>query len=792
MATGTFITAKLMRSDQSTPWGFRLQGGQEFQMPLSMAKVSEGSLAEQSGVCLGDIILKINGKECDQMRHKDAQDQILNAGNYLELYLERGPMNTWKPTVTPVGSFDISQNNKAQSMEPQIYTKTSLAKNPEEYAGIGSGHNSTAQPFNGPKLVHKQFNSPINLYSDKALEETLNAHSQVLATGATGINFIKPEQPVNKDSAVYRLVQEEEEMRKSKGLSDSPEKNGFHDPSSIDGPIRHVTAPSGPCPQKQIDERNRNVCAHCERLIVGVFVRINNKSLHADCFVCATCGTSLKNVGYFNINDKLYCDIHARQMRAVLGETGGQGFPSAPDVKPAPLGFSQQQQQQRQHISPLSQSPQTVPQPREISIPVQSYQSTNLQTQNGFQSSSPNFNTMPKKFSPIAPPKPNFSPSQTNRNSMYGSMASQSPSSYNYTTETHSTVQRNLNQPIIQPSMAPSNPAADYLSSSLAKQMNRPKSCYSSLPQTQGNYSVTTNTYETRTATTKFPGSPCGVNPNNLPYPKTATYASSQTTTYSTPIGSAGPAGTQPMTTLPSAYSAKNVPNYNATQQQRQTTTAVNSSSTTTSFGNKQTSTTDMNRMAPKRGKGMLQNQLTGGVIPFCGYCSQPIRGQYIMALNKTWCPNHFICANNLCKRSLEQNGFVEEQDRLYCENCYETHFAPSCAKCFQRIKGDCLNALGKKWHPECFTCTHCRKPFGNSEFYLEDSFPYCEKDWNDLFTTKCVGCGYPIAAGDRWVEALNQNYHSNCFRCTVCHNNLEGQSFFAKGGRPYCKAHAR
>lgn len=86
---------------------------------------------------------------------------------------------------------------------------------------------------------------------------------------------------------------------------------------------------------------------------------------------------------------------------------------------------------------------------------------------------------------------------------MYGSMASQSPSSYNYTTETHSTgrltfcllhdsclqffpwfflhdfiiifclfcilhlphsVQRNLNQPIIQPSMAPSNPAADYLS----------------------------------------------------------------------------------------------------------------------------------------------------------------------------------------------------------------------------------------------------------------------------------------------------------------------------------------
>ncbi|KAL1375267.1 hypothetical protein pipiens_017588, partial [Culex pipiens pipiens] len=50
----------------------------------------------------------------------------------------------------------------------------------------------------------------------------------------------------------------------------------------------------------------------CDRLIVGVFVRIKDKNLHADCFKCATCGTSLKNQGYFNLNGKLYCDIHAR------------------------------------------------------------------------------------------------------------------------------------------------------------------------------------------------------------------------------------------------------------------------------------------------------------------------------------------------------------------------------------------------------------------------------------------------------------------------------------------------
>lgn len=40
--------------------------------------------------------------------------------------------------------------------------------------------------------------------------------------------------------------------------------------------------------------------------------------------------------------------------------------------------------------------------------------------------------------------------------------------------------------------------------------------------------------------------------------------------------------------------------------------------------------------------------------------------------------------------------------------------------------------------------------------------------DWDELFTTKCFACGFPVEAGDRWVEALNNNYHSQCFNCTV------------------------
>ncbi|XP_037815802.1 PDZ and LIM domain protein Zasp isoform X7 [Lucilia sericata] len=196
---------------------------------------------------------------------------------------------------------------------------------------------------------------------------------------------------------------------------------------------------------------------------------------------------------------------------------------------------------------------------------------------------------------------------------------------------------------------------------------------------------------------------------------------------------------------------------------------------------------------APKRGRGILNKAVSSGVrVPTCNSCSTHIRGPFITALGKIWCPEHFHCVNGNCRRPLQDIGFVEEKGDLYCEYCFEKYLAPTCSKCAGKIKGDCLNAIGKHFHPECFACGHCGKLFGNTPFFLEDGMPYCEADWNELFTTKCFACGFPVEAGDRWVEALNHNYHSQCFNCTYCKQNLEGQSFYNKGGRPFCKNHAR
>ena len=62
-------------------------------------------------------------------------------------------------------------------------------------------------------------------------------------------------------------------------------------------------------------------------------------------------------------------------------------------------------------------------------------------------------------------------------------------------------------------------------------------------------------------------------------------------------------------------------------------------------------------------------------------------RGPFVTALGRTWCPAHFLCVNQNCRRELMDIGFVEEKGDLYCEYCFEQFLAPPCSKCNGKIK---------------------------------------------------------------------------------------------------------
>merc|ERR1711963_24286 len=53
------------------------------------------------------------------------------------------------------------------------------------------------------------------------------------------------------------------------------------------------------------------------------------------------------------------------------------------------------------------------------------------------------------------------------------------------------------------------------------------------------------------------------------------------------------------------------------------------------------------------------------------------------------------------------------------------------CYVCSKLIVGRCMTAMGKKFHPECFVCTYCRKEFtGKNRTFKVDPIenkPYCK-----------------------------------------------------------------
>ncbi|XP_044052668.1 PDZ and LIM domain protein 5a isoform X13 [Siniperca chuatsi] len=185
----------------------------------------------------------------------------------------------------------------------------------------------------------------------------------------------------------------------------------------------------------------------------------------------------------------------------------------------------------------------------------------------------------------------------------------------------------------------------------------------------------------------------------------------------------------------------------------------------------------------------MAEHIPAGTRTPMCAHCNMVIRGPFLVAMGKSWHKEEFNCAH--CRTSLADTGFVEEQGSVYCEHCYEEFFAPTCSRCQAKILGEVINALKQTWHVYCFLCACCQRPIRNNTFHLEDGEPYCEQDFYSLFGTGCHGCEFPVEAGDKFLEALGYTWHDTCFVCAVCCTTLEGQTFFSKKDKPLCKKHA-
>ncbi|XP_059578316.1 PDZ and LIM domain protein 5 isoform X9 [Alligator mississippiensis] len=83
------------------PWGFRLQGGKDFNMPLTISRLSDGGKAARANVGIGDVVLTIDGISADGMTHLEAQNKIKACTGNLTMTLQR-VASTTKPEPVPV------------------------------------------------------------------------------------------------------------------------------------------------------------------------------------------------------------------------------------------------------------------------------------------------------------------------------------------------------------------------------------------------------------------------------------------------------------------------------------------------------------------------------------------------------------------------------------------------------------------------------------------------------------------------------------------------------------------
>ncbi|KAK1156556.1 paxillin-like isoform X1 [Acipenser oxyrinchus oxyrinchus] len=169
-----------------------------------------------------------------------------------------------------------------------------------------------------------------------------------------------------------------------------------------------------------------------------------------------------------------------------------------------------------------------------------------------------------------------------------------------------------------------------------------------------------------------------------------------------------------------------------------------------------------------------------------CGACNKPIAGQVVTAMGRTWHPEHFVCTH--CQEEIGSRNFFERDGQPYCERDYHNLFSPRCYYCNGPILDKVVTALDRTWHPEHFFCAQCGAFFGPEGFHEKDGKAYCRKDYFDMFAPKCGGCARAIL--ENYISALNSLWHPECFVCRECFTPFVNGSFFEHDGQPYCEVH--
>ncbi|XP_064923832.1 LIM domain-binding protein 3 isoform X10 [Columba livia] len=680
------------------PWGFRLQGGKDFNMPLTISRITPGSKAAQSQMNQGDLVVAIDGVNTDSMTHLEAQNKIKSASHNLSLTLQKSkrpvPVSTTAPRIDSpraviphqkVITNTAANTDFTERFNPNVLKDSALSTHkPIEVKGLGGK----------ATIIHAQYNTPISMYSQDAIMDAIAGQAQ--AQGGEFASSLPLKDPhVDSASPVYQAVlktqnKPEDESEDWSRRSANLQSRSFRILAQMTG-TEYMQDPDEEALRRSRDKENVAAASENRPTATTHAPQYVTSSIWHPPKSCAT-GASTDSAKPVASKGSVRLGAGTSQREASFSTTGQK----------VPLTSSSNQR--------VLAAPSSLSQPKPF---------------HGSKNMSLAASTISSALS---------SQSSFNRHSS---------TSINYQSNKRNTSQSYTPTPV------------------------------------SGSYSES----PTASATSKT---------------RVVTTASIKPSVYQpapAPVHSYTPPSTEPASRPPwvtdDSFSQKFAPGKTTTTVTKHILprgAPVRSPGSTSAYP----SPVSASSQAPPIARGTFQKAErfpASSRTPLCGHCNSIIRGPFLVAMGRSWHPEEFNCA--YCKTSLADVCFVEEQNSVYCERCYEQFFAPTCARCHTKIMGEVMHALRQTWHTTCFVCAACKMPFGNSLFHMEDGEPYCEKDYIALFSTKCHGCDFPVEAGDKFIEALGHTWHDTCFICAVCHVNLEGQPFYSKKDKPLCKKHA-
>ncbi|XP_076982233.1 actin-binding LIM protein 1 isoform X10 [Tamandua tetradactyla] len=176
-----------------------------------------------------------------------------------------------------------------------------------------------------------------------------------------------------------------------------------------------------------------------------------------------------------------------------------------------------------------------------------------------------------------------------------------------------------------------------------------------------------------------------------------------------------------------------------------------------------------------------------------CHKCGEPCKGEVLRVQTRHFHIKCFTC--KVCGCDLAQGGFFIKNGEYLCTLDYQRMYGTRCHGCGEFVEGEVVTALGKTYHPNCFACTICKRPFPPGDrvtFNGRDCLcqlcaqPMSSSPKEASCPSNCAGCGRDIKNGQALL-ALDKQWHLGCFKCKSCGKVLTGE-YISKDGAPYCE----